>query len=240
MYQQETEIMRQATLWAFSTVLSISFLASSAFAKGNNGAGIYLDETFFPAYVNTTETSGFPTATASPKSGIGLDSRTTLGFVFENGLFAGATYNMYSLTAKRDYVAGASAATANSGNEEATTRNEMGPTFGYMSNGWKVLFTYFLSGNKDYTSTDSDETGVIGKYAIKDTKGSGFQLAFGYNFALGSHFEIGPSIIYRNVSYTTESRTDGAANTPTYTDVDTKTPAGNGNLDCMISMGFKF
>jgi hypothetical protein len=117
----------------FSALLSINFLClflgpEAKAARGDSG--VYFDETFFPVYVNKVESSTFPDATSAPTTGIGTDLRSTLGYVFSNKVFVGATYNLYNLTVSRDTVAGASAALAAGGEEETTSRSEFGPTVG--------------------------------------------------------------------------------------------------------------
>jgi hypothetical protein len=233
MYQTERQIMKQFRNFLLLVLLTCTFSAHAA--SSGSSSGFYIDETFFPVYVNYNDTSSFNTAPGvATTSGLGTDFRTGLGYTFNFGLYVGATYNMYNLSTKRDAVAG-----GDNGEEETTSKSEYGPTVGYMNNGWRFLLTVFLDGNKKVTTKNFDETGAsTGEKVIKNSKMSGIQLAVGYTFNFGPHFQLGPSLIYRSVSYANQAREDSG--TETYADSSLYTKAVEANLTPMLSMSFRF
>jgi hypothetical protein len=214
-----------------------ALLGTPTLAAGthHDGASFYLDETFLPVYVNNNDPSSFNTAPGvATKSGLGFDFRTTAGYLFDFNLFVGGTYNTYSLSTKR-----AAVQDGDNGEDESTSRSEFGPTVGYFTGGWKFLLTYFLSGSRNVKTTNTNTDGsTAGEKVIGNAKMSGFQLSVGYSFPLGPHFEIGPSLVYRNVSYKTQNREDGGA--VTYTDSELYSPAVDGTLSPMLSMTLRF
>lgn len=231
--------MKRTLLILIAAIPLLTFAPQTSQAAsrgGGGGGGFFLDETFFPVYVNKNDTSSFNTAPGvATESGLGFDFRTTLGYIFGGQYVVGITYNTYSLTTKRDAVVG-----GDSGLDEKTSQSEMGPTIGYVSNGWRVLATYFLSGTKSRQTKDIDSTGAItSDITIKNTKLSGFQVAFGYTFALGSTFEIGPSLVYKSLTYNNQQRIDGIGASG-YADSELYTKAVETTLTPMISMQLRF
>jgi hypothetical protein len=230
--------MRQTILFLGAIFALINFTSTSAQAAGRSGGGggFFIDETFFPIMVNKNDTSSFYNAPGvATESGTGYDFRTTLGYVFGGSYVVGLTYNMYSLTTSR-----ASVVSGDSGMNEKTIRSEMGPTVGYINNGWRVLLTYFISGDKSFQRKDLDDTNAVTNDAtIKNTKLSGLQLSLGYTIALGSSFEIGPSLVYTSRTYSNQSRTDITGLTD-YADTELYTKALDSTLAPMISMQIRF
>jgi len=228
--------MRQTLIILGAVLALVNFTSTSAQAAGRSGGGFFIDETFLPIMVNKNDTTSFYNAPGvATESGTGYDFRTTVGYVFGGNYVVGLTYNMYSLTTTRASVVG-----GDSGMNEKTTRSEMGPTVGYINNGWRALMTYFISGEKSFQRKDLDDTNAVTNDATtKNTKLSGFQLTLGYTFALGSTFEIGPSLVYTSRTYTSQSRTDitGLTN---YDDTELFTKALDSSLSPMISMQLRF
>lgn len=208
-------------------------------ARGGGGSGFYIDETFFPVYVNRNDMESFTpgdTTQVATESGVGADMRTTLGYTFSNQLVVGLTYNYYSLTTTRAAVNGGS-----DGLSEKTSKSEYGPTIGYDFGNFRMLLTYFLSASKqmDRKNTDSTET-TTGDVTIKNTNGSGFQLTMGYSFSFGSNFEIGPSLVYRTVSYAKQSKVNRLNSAEDYAETELTSKALDSGLSPMISMQYRF
>ncbi|WP_413291150.1 hypothetical protein [Bdellovibrio sp. HCB337] len=229
--------MKRSLLFLFTAILLLTFVPQKSLsASGRGGGGFFLDETFVPVYVNRNDTCCFNTAPGvATQSGLGFDLRTTLGYTFGGNYLVGVTYNTYSLSTKRAAVSG-----GDSGLEETTSQSEMGPTLGYVTNGWRVLATYFISGSKSNQRKDVDTAGAsVSDITIKNSKLSGFQLAFGYTFALGSYFEIGPSLVYKSLTYTNQEKID-ALGASGYADSELYTKAVENTLTPMISMQLRF
>jgi len=210
-----------------------------SFAAPGNASGFFFDETFVPVYVNKNDveslTPGDNTQVAT-ESGLGFDTRTTLGYTFSSQFIIGLTYNMYSITTSRDAVNGGL-----EGLNEKTQKSEYGPTVGYNFGNWRVLLTYFLSSTRQVDRKYVDSTGAAtGDTTIKNTNGSGFQAALGYNYALGSHFEIGPSLIYRSVSYSKQAKTNRLNSSEDYDATELSTKALDSGLTPMITIQMRF
>jgi hypothetical protein len=185
---------------------------------------------------NKNDTTSFNTAPGvAMESGTGFDFRTTLGYIFGGSYVVGLTYNMYSLTTNRASVVGGS-----SGLNETTKQSEMGPTVGYISGGWRYLLTYFISGTKSLQTKDLDDSNLPSSdRTYKNSKLSGFQLSVGYTFAFGANFEIGPSLVYKSLTYTNQELVD-TSGVSSYADSELYTKAMENTLSPMISMLVRF
>jgi hypothetical protein len=159
-----------------------------------------------------------------------------LGYVLHDVLI-GLTYNMYSVNTKRPYTAD------NSGLETATSKSEFGPTLGYFLGNWRMALTYFVNASKSYSQKYTDPvTGAVATDELwKNTSGSGFQFAFGYDFNIGGGFGISPTLVYRAVTYSKQSYEvkAGAPGTP-YTSTKMQTKAIDNELKPMITLNFSF
>lgn len=228
--------MKRSLLFFFAALQLLTFVPQVSQAAGRGGGGFFLDETFFPVYVNSNDTTSFNTAPGvATQSGLGFDFRTTLGYLFGGNYLLGFTYNTYSLSTTRAAVDG-----GDSGLEETTTQSEMGPTLGYVKNGWRILATYFISGTKSNQRKDIDTAGaVVSDITIKNSKLAGFQLSLGYTFAFGSYFELGPSLVYKSLTYTNQQKID-AVGGASYADSELYTKAIDNTLTPMISMQVRF
>lgn len=208
-------------------------------ARGGGGGGFFIDETFFPVYVNRNDVESFnpgDTTQVATESGVGADMRTTLGYTFSSQLVVGLTYNYYSLTTTRAAVNGGS-----DGLNEKTTKAEYGPTIGYDFGNFRMLLTYFMSATKQLDRKNTDPTNAtVGDVTIKNTSGSGFQLTMGYSFSFGSSFEVGPSLVYRNVSYAKQSKTNRLTPAEDYAETELASPALDSGLSPMLTMQYRF
>ncbi len=183
-------------------IISILFFSSVSYAQsrsGTSGYGIYLEETFFPVYVNENDTTAVTNSTTdvADEKGLGFYTRTTLGYMLFGGSWMiGLTYNYYTLTTKRAAVAG-----GDEGLKESTNESQFGPTIGWFSGGFRTLFTFFVSGEKEFAKKNFNDAGTVTSnvmYTNKDV--SGFQLTLGYTFTLWG-VEFGPSLVYSSVLY---------------------------------------
>ncbi|MGZ3722908.1 MAG: hypothetical protein ACXVA9_08270 [Bdellovibrionales bacterium] len=224
------------------TLLLSQFASAESYGGGGGGAGtsgkFYIEETFFPVYVkkNEAQTSSgnLPNQNIGTESGIGYDLRTTLGYVaWENVLF-GLSYNMYSLSTSRPTTSDFDGYTS------TTKKTEFGPTVGYLANSWRFMLTYFAFAEKtfkeQYTTAGTSTVNTDNTY--KNTSGSGFQLAVSYGLNIGSGFTIGPTLIYRDVTYKKQS-----LDTPTgtsYASTTPVTPPVDGELKPMITVVYRF
>lgn len=231
--------MKRFSLLPLLLVSLFTFATQNAKAARGGDGGFFIDETFFPVYVNRNDMESFnpgDTTQVATESGVGADFRTTLGYTFTSQLIVGLTYNMYSLTTTRAAVSGGS-----DGLSEKTSKSEYGPTLGYNFGNFRMLLTYFLSATKqlDRKNVDSTEA-TTGDVTIKNSEGSGFQLSMGYSFRFGSSFDIGPSLVYRNVSYKKQSKVNRLSSAEDYAETDLASAALDSGLTPMISMQFRF
>jgi hypothetical protein len=217
--------------------LASLLFGSFAFAESSMGGhGIYFEENLFPVFVNRNDTGSI---TDSPgvatESGIGYDSRTTLGLVLGSHFLVGATYNTYHLQTKRDAVA-----SGDSGLDETTEKNQFGPTIGWLGNNWRFLVTYFTTGKKTVDTKNFDSTATTGDVSIINTDGSGYQALLGYSFVISKSFAVGPSLVYRSVSYAKQSKVNRLNETENYEDVSLYSNSVESTLTGMLSLSFWF
>jgi hypothetical protein len=231
--------MRQ--FWLSAVALLTFILTPPAFAQSRGGSAggdspVYFEETFFPVYVNRNDTRS---VTDSPgvatESGLGYDFRTTLGLTFWDQLLVGLSYNIYHLNTKRPNVVN-----GDSGLNETTNRSEFGPTLGYMNSGWRLLLTFFMSGSQQIQTQNFDNTGTTGDVTIKNTGLSGFQVTTGYTFSLGSGFELGPSLVYRSVSYAKQSKVNALNSTENYGSTSLYSKSVDATLNPMVTIIVRF
>ena len=160
------------------------------------------DLTFAPLITSANDTSATPGAPGVNESlGLGVDARATLGYAFDGTWIAGVTYNHYQLKTTRDFrpygVDGVS---------QTATHDEWGPTVGATMNGWRMLVTYFISGNQRVATRARSYLGTSGDVTVKNRKLDGFQIALSYTFRLTPRFEVGPSLVYRKVAYHSQAK----------------------------------
>jgi hypothetical protein len=234
MHKSKKIIFMISTTLTFLLALVIVPTTANA---ATSGTGIFLDETFFPVLKSTTDTDGGTDAPgAATESASGVDARTTLGFVLPQGVLVGWTYNYYNSTSSRPAVAGGSESLA-----ETISRSEHGPTLGYVNNGWRFLMTYFLSGTQSRETVNKDSSGATtGNVVISQAGMTGYQASAGYTFALGSSLQVGPSLVYRSVSYTTQEKTNRLNAAETYASTTLSKSKTETSLNPMLSMQFLF
>ena len=162
----------------------------------------FIDVTWAPLLTKQNDTSATPgTPGVNEALGLGLDARATLGYAIDGVYLVGLTYDRYTLGTTRDVRPWGA-----DGMKQALTREEWGPTIGASLNGWRVMLTYFVSGNqrvatrgRNYNTTTSDVT-------VKNRSLDGFQVSLAYTFRLTPRFELGPTLVYRQVAYHRQAR----------------------------------
>ncbi|HEX4924302.1 MAG TPA: hypothetical protein VFV50_09455, partial [Bdellovibrionales bacterium] len=194
---------------------------------------------FFPVYIlqNDTQYSlgGSNNAEDANESGTGFDFRTSLGWVFWDRMIVGLAYNYYKASTSKGATSVYEAVSTTS------SKSEYGPIIGYKTGGWRFVLSYFINAERSLDAKATDQSGtVVSDVTENRTKGTGYQLTIGYSFAISSNFEIGPSLVYRSVTYGRGSRTNRLDNTDSFDDSDLQTKAIDVGLSPMISLIAKF
>lgn len=228
-------------------VLTLCLVLSASLASAQSGGGggremgrhgrgsIYFEATFAPVMKADNSGSGSAdggrTSTVNLNSTNGMDLRGTLGMFLGEHLMIGFSYNQYSDSTKRD----ATSTTASS--EQKTNKTEYGPTLGLVSGGFRLLGTYLLAGEKKYAYKSVDDANAVqNDQNYTDSKGAGVQVTLGYSWILSSWFELGPSLVYRDMSYANQTFVNAVTPSDNYTDAALASKAHETSLTPMISM----
>jgi hypothetical protein len=220
----------------FATLLCLCLpLMGSAQSGGSSGASVEIS--LLPVLVNRNDTRSVTTAPGvATEIGFGYDTRTTLGYEFAGrNWLVGLTYNLYSLKTKRGFVEG-----GDSGLDESTDNTQWGPTIGWLPGNWRLLLTYFTSGKKTVQTINEDASGKTGDVTITNTSLSGFQLSAGYAFQISQQILLGPSLIYRSLTYSKQSKTNALNSFENYEDVSLASAHVEATFDAMFTMVFQF
>jgi hypothetical protein len=198
-------IMKNVSILVVGIVsLFVTLAGIPAHAQTSDTPAYFVEGTFFPVLVDRSDTEyGAATDTIATESGLGVDFRTTIAYNFWGPAYFGLSYNLYSLKTERDAVSG-----GNDSLEETTSRSEYGPTLGVWWGNARFSVTYFVGGTRERETLNKDFAGAItSDYTIKNKGLSGFQAAVGYTFPTWGGLQIGPTLAYRTVSYSKQSRT---------------------------------
>lgn len=222
-----------------STILLILMLFLS-FHEGIGHAQVYFEETFFPVFVSKNDADNFAGGAldknVATESGLGYEAHTTLGYVLWNQMLVGLTYNLYDSKTSRGRTANYE------GIKTTTQKNEWGPTLGYFAGNWKFLLTYFIDAEKEmsqkYTDVNTGETAI--DELRKNTEGTGFQFSVSYGLQLGAGFQIGPTLIYRSVTYAQQSFTVKTGSSTPYPSSKLQTKAMDTDLKPMITLSYRY
>lgn len=216
----------------------IAFSSFQAHAEPGGGSGFYFEETFFPVYKGENNTNSSSPGSPSPaavESTTGFDSRTTVGYVLGKGLLIGATYNFGNVKVKRD------ATSLDESLDETIKNSEFGPTVGWVGGNWKILLTYFTSGTRTDDEKNADNTGAVtGDKSMTYSGLSGFQAQLGYSWMLTPRFGLGPSLVYRTLSYSKQSKANHITPAEDYSDLSLDDKYTKSSLDAMVSLVFRF
>ena len=201
---------------------------------------LYIEETFFPVYVKKndvamSEIGGSVSGVVPTESGIGYDFRTTIGYTFTNNIILALSYNLYSVTSSRPSEGGQDAI------ERTLSKNELGPTVGYTLGAWRFLLTYFVNAEKSLKSKVTLSDGTLSTdETTTNLSGKGIQATVNYSLNLGGGFEIGPSLIYRSLSYSKQTLEWRAGASIPYTNATLVTPAIDAELKPMITVVYRY
>lgn len=199
---------------------------------------LYIEETFFPVYIKVndarnSEAGGGRTENVPTESGIGTDFRTTIGYAFSTGIILGVTYNMYSVNTTRPETATFESV------DKKISKTELGPTVGYSMGTWKFLLTYFVMGEKSLDQYYVQGTPTLNR-KFTNTSISGFQFTINYGLPLGKGFEIGPSLVYRSVSYGKQRLDDRLTPGNSYGDSTMMTDPIDDELRPMVTAVYRY
>lgn len=226
------------------TVLPCNKTHAQAGGGTTSGAGsIYIEETFFPIYVHNndgvTKAGGHGTQDVAVESGFGWDLHTTLGYVAWDQLLLGVSWGYYHVKTSRPATATADGLNA------SLDKKEFGPTIGWLNGGFRIALTYFIWATKEawwqYTDHSSPTQAVSTDEIYSNTGGSGYQISIGYSFNMFSGLSIGPSLVYRDLTYKQQKYTPNVGGAFTEYDSDklASKPIDNG-LAPMITMTYRF
>jgi hypothetical protein len=213
--------------------LFTALAAPSAFANG-----AYLEITGYPIYRQDNNSSGlgggFDGADVASSSAFSYDLRNTLGYTFGDRWLVGFSYNFSNSPSKY-------AATPSSLSLEQTYKsNQWGVSLGYVppgTSGFRLIGTYFFAGKKSYSRFEADSAGAVSTdYELENKLGSGWQVTLGYSFALGSVVSIGPTLVYRVLSFKSQTQVNRQDPLANYTDREFSTKAIDNGLLPMISI----
>ena len=100
--------------------------------------------------------------------------------------------------------------------------------------------TYLNEGNKTVDTKSFDATGTLSDVTIVNRKMSGYQLLVGFNFMISSHISVGPSVVYRNVSYGSQLKDRRDNTLDSYAETNLYSKKEESSLDALISLSFRF
>lgn len=230
-----TATVASTFLLASALVLAATLLPS--ISRAADDSGILLDVGFLPVMGTTTDTDSATEAPGvQPEVTSGANIKATIGYVFSPQIFVGLTYDYATQTAARTAVKDGSESL-----DEKITRTEMGPTIGYLHNGWRFLATYFMSGKQDRDVVNKNADGsVSGQFNFSYTGFSGFQVAVGYTYAFNKYFALGSTLYYRNVSYSKQAKVNALQPVETYSETTLYTAKAESSLSPVLSLEFRF
>lgn len=202
-------------------------------------AGVYLEVTGFPGYsvqntqVNPNGGSVDGTVLKNAK-GFSYDLRMTTGYLIKKKYLLGFTYNMGYSPTKAD----ATSTTASL--DKYSKFKEFGISGGVFLGKFRLIGSYLWGGTMDYQDKEINPDGTtLVDINIHNGGGSGFQIIAGYDIDLSKVIKIGPSLVYRNMTYKTQSRTDPVGGSG-YAETAFTTNATFSNLTPMLSLMFDF
>jgi hypothetical protein len=237
-----------AGLSFFATSFSSSTLLASAPKSSASGGpgGFYLEGSFAPVLKDQNDSIRFGEGggsfagegQVSTAHTLGYDLRSTLGYVFGNVFLVGISYDTYSTNTKRDAVKD-----GDNGKDSKTMVDEYGPTIGFLHGGWRLSLTYLLSSTYKYTDKQTDSTGATtSDIDVTLSKATGYLINLGYSIAVTNWLEVGPSLIYRTVTYSNETRKNAldSSSGETFTDRSFDVKATQTNWSPYFSVTARF
>jgi hypothetical protein len=215
--------------------LFVTLAGIPANAQTSETPAYFIEGTFFPVLVNRNE----PETTATTdqvgtESGLGVDFRTTLAYNFWGPAYFGLSYNYYTLKTDQDAVA------SSQGREQTTTHSEFGPTLGVFWGNARFAVTYFVGGAREQSTRHVDTAGATqDDYSIEHKGLTGFQAVVGYTFPTWGGLQIGPTLAYRSVSYTKQTKIDRFSS-GSYPEAELASKKVEAELNPMITLLYGF
>lgn len=221
-------------------ILLISAIMCSLFIAQMAHAKVYLEMTGFPHYTgqNTTETpnagGSIDGAALNNNTGFSYDLRTTVGYVFNDHFLIGMSYNYANAPSN-------AAATATSASLDSFTKSrEYGASVGYFFGKFRVIGSYLWGGVMNYQDKEIQADGTpLVNYAYQNNGGTGYQILAGYDIPLTQNIKIGPTFVYRKITYTSQSKSDSVGGSG-YATTNFTTKASFSTLTPMVSLMFEF
>lgn len=194
-------------------------LSAITLAPQNSKAGIYADLSLAPIYekANASVRSGGGSwegeGAVGTSTKLGYDLRATLGVTVFNTILVGGSVNTLSANLTRPAVGDDTNKTVND------SRMEYGVALGVVRGGFHFIGTYLLDGTRSQTVNETEASGTLAaKTDAKDSGGKGFLISIGYAFQVTSGWRIGPSLIYREVTYDKQTLTNSVTPASSYND----------------------
>lgn len=218
---------------AMCLVLGISSESTAQVYMEGSLLPVFQDSnTYYNTYGGAFDTDG----EVKPDKSSGFDLRTTLGYVFNGWGLVGLSLNYSNVSQSRGAV---------DGGQDALTRKisnfEWGPAVGYVGMNWRFVFHYLLDGQMTANDSLVAADGTVRYDAeVKKKLGSAIQLTIGYTMNLGTWFSLGPALIYRQATYTSQSLTNKLDPTANYTDRSFRTNASESDLIPFLSAVARF
>jgi hypothetical protein len=220
------------------TFVCLVFLAAFTLPQS---AQAWIDLSVTPLYGESNDTvhaggGNFPGEGAvSTTTKTGYDLRTTLGFVLLNHILIGGSLNTSASTASRPGLG----ATDTEKNVKES-RMEYGPTLGLVYDGFHFSFTYLMAGKRTQNILLKDTAGAVTYNGdLTDKDGVGYQAKIGYAFHVTQSFLLGPTLVYRQVTYSKQDYKNNIGS-GSYDDKAYETKPVEGSLTPFLSAVLSF
>lgn len=210
---------RKRTRQFLRPFLVTCILSATALSPEKAGAGVFIDLSLSPVYEkanNSIRPSGgsWPGEDAvGTSTKFGYDLRGTLGLTLFNIILVGGTVNSFGANLSRSATGGDTNKTV------SDARMEYGPALGLVLGGFYFVGSYLLEATRTQSVYETEANGTIANNTnATDKGGSGFQISMGYAFRVTSGWRIGPSLIYREVTYDKQTLVNSVTPGNSYTD----------------------
>lgn len=166
----------------------------------------------------------------------GYDLRATLGVVLLNHILIGGSVNSSGSSAQRSAVG-----TTDTEKSVKDSSLEYGPTLGLVYDGFHFSVTYLMGGTRKQSATLKDTSNaVVYNGDLTDKEGTGYQAKIGYAFHVTRSFLLGPTLVYRQVTYSKQDFTNHLSASASYSDKSYETKPVEGSLTPFVSAIFSF
>jgi hypothetical protein len=208
--------------------------------------GPYLEVTAFPSYAQNNKEGvsefggSFGSDPINATSGFSYDLRNTLGVKPTEWLLIGGTLNYASSPSHRDGT------DTTPIYDRSLKTLEYGPSLGLLYGNLRLIGTYFVGGSMKQHETSTGGGGTDTDITLENKGAKGLQILLGYSFPVTQSFRVGPTLVYRHVTYDKQTRVDPTDPTNTnnpdanYADRSFTTKAVSGSILPMISLILSF